>query len=107
VWSFSTAASAAVVLCATVAVLEGVCAGKNVRAFFDRLCFPRYSAPLCVWAIIGAAYYAIFGFVTFRLLSAAPPSLLARAALTLIVAMMVANALTNLVIFRARNLHLS
>ena len=106
-WSVSTAASAAVALCATVAVLEGVCAGRNVRAFFDTVRFPRYSAPLWVWSIIGALYYAVFGFLVFRLLSAVPPSSLARVTLTLIVSMMVANALTNLVIFRARNLHLS
>ena len=68
---------------------------------------PRYSAPLWLWSIIGALYYALFGFLIFRLLSAVQPSLLARATLTLIVAMMVANALANLVIFRARNLHLS
>ena len=105
--SFSTAAWIAVVLCATVAVLEGACAGKNVRAFFDTLRFPRYSAPLWVWSIIGAMYYAIFGFVAFRLLGAVPPSFLARVTLALIAGMMVGNALANLVIFRARNLHLS
>lgn len=106
-WSNSTAAYAAVVLCLTVAVLEGVCAGKNVRAFFQTLRFPRYSAPLRVWSIIGAVYYGIFGFVAFRMLSEVPPSLFARATLVLIVAMMVGNALSNLVIFRARNLHVS
>jgi len=96
-----------VVLCVFVAVLEGVCAGKNIRAFFQTVRVPRYSAPLWVWSIIGAAYYAVFGFIAFRLLSAVPPSFLARATLTLLVAMMVANALTNLIIFRARNLPLS
>ena len=107
VCSLSTAAYAAVVLCATVAILEAICAGKNVRAFFQTLRFPRYSAPLWVWSIIGAVYYAIFGFVTFRLLSAVPPSFLARATLVLIVTMMIVNALSNLVIFRARDLHVS
>src|SRR5262245_47477995 len=102
-----TAAWASVALCAIAATLEGVCAGRNVRAFFDTLRFPSYSAPLWVWSIIGAAYYASFGFVVFRLLSAAPGLPLAAATLTLIVAMMLGNALANLVIFRARNLHLS
>ena len=106
-WSASTAASAAFALCAVVAALEGVCAGRNVRAFFQTLRFPRYSAPLWVWSIIGLAYYAIFGFMTFRLLSAVPPSLLARTTLALILVMMVGNALANLVIFRARDLQLS
>ena len=107
VFSTSTAALAAVLLCATAAVLEGVCAGKNVRAFFNTLCFPRYSAPLWVWSIIGALYYATFGFVVFRLLTVAWPSFLARVTMALIVVMMFANGLTNLVIFRARNLYVS
>lgn len=105
--SSTTAAWTAIAVCAAAAVLEGLCAGRNVRAFFATLRFPRYSAPLWVWSIIGGVYYAIFGFVLFRLLSAAPPSVLVAATLTLIVAMMVGNGLTNLVIFRGRNLHLS
>jgi tryptophan-rich sensory protein len=52
-------------------------------------------------------YYAIFGYVVFRLLSSAPPSVLTGTMLTLIVLMMVGNGLANLAIFRARNLRLS
>jgi tryptophan-rich sensory protein len=106
-WPVGTAATAAVVLCAAMAVLEGICAGNNVREFFRTLQFPRYSAPLWVWSIIGVAYYATFGFLAFRLLSAVQPSFLSRAALALLVGMMLGNALSNLVIFRARDLHLS
>jgi len=94
-------------LCAVAATLEGLCAGRNVRLFFETLRFPSYSAPLWVWSIIGIVYYAIFGFVVFRLLSTTPTSPLAGATLALIIAMMLGNALANLVIFRARNLHLS
>lgn len=42
-------------ICGTAAVLEGACAGKNVKAFFATLRFPRYSAPLWVWTIIGVS----------------------------------------------------
>lgn len=94
-------------MCGVAAALEGVCAGRNVRPFFDTLRFPPYSAPLWVWSIIGAVYYAIFGFVVFRLLSGVLPVALAGATLTLIVVMMLGNALANLVIFRSRDLHLS
>ena len=93
-------------VCAVTAALEGVCAGKNVRMFFQTVRFPRYAAPLWAWSIIGAMYYAIFGVVLFRLLSGPPPSVLAGATLTLIIAMMLGNALANVVIFRARNLQL-
>ena len=103
----TNAAWAAVVVCVLAAILEGVCAGRNIRPFFDTFRFPPYSAPLWVWSIIGAVCYAVFGFVVFRLLSVAPPTTLSRPTLTLIVAMMIGNALSNLVIFRARNLRLS
>jgi tryptophan-rich sensory protein len=95
------------VVCGVAAALEGLCAGRNVRTFFETLRFPPYSAPLWIWSIIGAVYYAIFGFVVFRLLSGALPAGLTAATLTLIVVMMLGNALANLVIFRARKLHLS
>jgi tryptophan-rich sensory protein len=107
VLSWTTAALASVALCAAAAGLEGACAGGNVRGFFQTLRFPRFSAPLWVWSIIGALYYVIFGFVVFRLLSTAPRSALTSAAFALIMVMMFGNAIANLVIFRARNLRLS
>lgn len=94
-------------VCVMAAALEGVCAGKSVKAFFAALRFPPYSAPLWVWSLIGALYYAIFCFVLYRLLRLGGDSALRRAALALIMFMMVVNALTNYVIFRARNLRLS
>lgn len=94
-------------VCVLAAALEGACAGKNVKAFYAELRFPRYSAPLWVWGIIGGLYYLIFWFTLYRLLRLDDGSVLRGAALTLILFMMVVNALTNYVIFRARNLLLS
>lgn len=88
------------------AALEGVCAGRNVRSFFSTLRFPPYSAPLWVWSIIGGLYYVIFWFVTFRLLKL-DSSLIRSLALALVLFMMIINALTNYIIFRARNLRIS
>jgi translocator protein len=93
--------------CVMAAALEGVCAGRNVKAFYAELRFPRCSAPLWVWGIIGALYYLIFWFVLYRLLRLDSDSAFRRVALTLILFMMAVNALTNYVIFRARNLRLS
>lgn len=93
--------------CALAAVLEGVCAGKNVKSFFAKLRFPPYSAPLWVWSIIGGLYYVIFCFVIYRLLRLDSDAALRPAALTLILFMMIVNALTNYIIFRAQNLRLS
>ena len=104
--SFGYALLVSCVVCVLAAAFEGACAGRNVSAFFSTLKFPRYSAPLWVWSIIGGVYYLIFGFVTYRLLRL-DGSLLRTAALALVLFMMVVNALTNYIIFRARNLRLS
>jgi tryptophan-rich sensory protein len=106
VLSSTNAAAAAVIVCALTAALEGVCAGRNIRAFFDTVRFPPYAAPLWLWPIIGAVYYIEFGFVVFRLLTAVSPTSVRHVTLALIIAMMVGNALSNLVIFRARDLRL-
>lgn len=94
-------------VCILAAALEGLCAGKNVKTFFAKLRFPRYSAPLWVWTIIGGLYYVIFWFVLYRLLSLDNDSALKSIALALILFMLILNALTNYVIFRAQNLRLS
>ena len=95
-----------IVICALTASLEGVCAGRNVKAFFATLKFPPYSAPLWIWSIIGGGYYLIFGVVTYRLLRL-DNSPLRNAGFVLALFMMLVNALTNYIIFRARNLRLS
>lgn len=93
--------------CLVAAATEGVCAGNNVKSFYATLRFPPYSAPLWLWSIIGGIYYLIFWFVLYRLLRLDTSSLLKPIAFALIAFMMLANALTNYVIFRARNLYLS
>jgi len=97
----------AIGICIVAAALEGVCAGSNVKSFYATLRFPRYSAPLWLWSIIGAIYYLIFCFVIYRLLLLNASSALRSDALILIAFMMVVNALTNYLIFRARNLYFS
>lgn len=82
----------AVGICAVAAALEGVCAGRNVKAFFAQLRFPPFSAPLWVWSIIGGLYYVVFCFVLYRLLRLDSDSALKRAALALIFLMMIVNA---------------
>ena len=93
--------------CIIGAALEGVCAGKNVKAYYGVLRFPPYSAPLWVWYIIGGLYYAVFFFVIYRLLRYHGDAVLKHATLTLILFMMIVNAFWNYVFFRARNLFLA
>jgi tryptophan-rich sensory protein len=83
-------------ICAVAAALEGVCAGKNVKSFYAELRFPRYSAPLWVWAIIGGLYYVIFCFVLYRLLRLDSDSAIKNLALALILFVMVATYLCQL-----------
>ncbi|MEK6336446.1 MAG: tryptophan-rich sensory protein [Acidobacteriota bacterium] len=94
-------------ICAAAALLEGLCAGKNVRPFFASLKFPRYSAPLWIWSIIGGLYYVIFGFVLYRLFRITTASSIKLVVFALIVFMLLVNALTNYLIFRAQDLRLS
>jgi len=96
-----------ILICGTAAALEGACAGKNVRPFFASLRFPRYSAPLWIWTIIGGVYYLIFFAIIYRLLRLGNYPARWYATLVLLVFMMTVNGLTNYVIFRARNLYLS
>jgi tryptophan-rich sensory protein len=95
------------IICGLAAAFEGACAGSNVKSFFATLRFPRYSAPLWVWTIIGGVYYVIFFFLTYRLFRLSNYSARWYVTMGLIVFMMTVNGLTNYVIFRARNLRLS
>ena len=93
--------------CVIAAVLEGLCSGKGVKEYFAKLKFPRYSAPLWVWYIIGGLYYLIFFYVIYRVLRQNTRDSLTQATLGFIVFMMVLNALWNYVFFRAQNLFVS
>lgn len=94
-------------ICIIAALLEGLCAGRNVKSFFASLQSPRYSPSLWLWSIIGGVYYIIFWFLLFRLFRLQTDSFLKVIALALIIFMMIVNAFTNYIIFRARNLYLS
>jgi len=97
----------AVAICIVSAAIEGLCAGTHVRVFFAMLRAPKYSAPLPIWYAIGVGYYLIFGFILYRLLILRGPTGWVQSALILILVMMLANALWNLIFFRARNLYLA
>lgn len=94
-----------VIICGVAAGLEGVSAGRNVSSFFKSLRFPRYALPTWAWALVGAGYYGLFGFLLYRIMLLS--SRLAAPTLALAVFMMVANALSNIVIFRKRDLRLA
>ena len=94
-------------ICVFAAILEGVCAGSNVKQFFAKLKFPSYAPPLWFWYLIGIIYYATFSFVIYRILRIPDASLLKQATLALIIFMMIANAAWNWIFFRAQKLFVS
>ncbi len=57
-----------------------------------------------MWYAIGVLSYVTFGFVLYRLLLLPRDSVLVTGTLALVAAMMLANALWNLLFFRARRL---
>ena len=91
-------------ICLVAAAFEGACAGKNVKAYFARLRFPGYSAPLPVWYAIGGIYYLVFGFLLYRMLRVESNSVLPLVTIAFIVFMMFANGSWNYIFFRRRDL---
>ena len=100
------AALISVAVCMSAAGLEGVCAGKNVKAYFAKLRWPPYSAPLWVWYTIGGVYYVTFFYILYRIIKL-HGSELKLATLALILIMMILNAAWNYLFFRAQNLFLA
>lgn len=91
-------------ICIVGAILEGLTAGNNVKAFFAKLRFPAYSPPLWAWYIIGILYYLICFTILYRLFRYNGDTPLWKAAFTLVLIVIATNALWNYIFFRARNL---
>ena len=49
-------------------MLEGLFAGKGVKAFIANLRTPAYAPPFGVWIIIDVFYYIISFFISYRVL---------------------------------------
>src|SRR5262245_19742293 len=90
------------IVCVVAAVLEGLCAGKNVKSYFAELKQPQYSPPFWVWTIIGGLFYVTFFFVLYRVLRRYDGAASRVATIILILVMMLLNALWNYLFFRAR-----
>ena len=81
-------------------------AGRGVRQRLAELRKPRYSPPFTLWLVIGAAYYAIcFTVLRYLLARAFSPSIIATCSLLIVV--LLANALWSILFFRWRDLRLS
>jgi tryptophan-rich sensory protein len=96
----------ALAICLAAAALEGLLAGRGVRAHLARLNQPRYSPPFAVWVGIGLCYYLIC-FIILTRLTASTRSAATGVAFALIAALLIGNAVWNLVFFRLKNLEAS
>ena len=92
------------VLCVISVALEGIFAGGDIRRRLAELRMPRYVPPLWGWVVIGLFYYAMCFAILHRLFSLPPETSLRKISLTLILALMLTNALWNYFFFRSRNL---
>src|SRR5438094_10172781 len=91
-------------ICIISAMLEGLCAGKGVKAFITSLHTPSYAPPFWAWIIIGVFYYIISFFISYRVLRHSGDDFLKAVSLTLLLAMMSINAAWNYVFSRSHNL---
>jgi tryptophan-rich sensory protein len=91
-------------ICVLVAVLEGLCAGRDPMAKLKATRQPSWSPPNWLWVLIGIAWYAICFIALVRLLGLWPAR---QAPVILLVALMVANASANILQFRLERLDLA
>ena len=97
---------AAIAICLVGAALEGLFAGRGVKRRLAQLRQPLHSSSFAVWVGIGLCYYLICFVVLSRLIRSAP-SVLWWATFALTVALLIGNAVWNLVFFRLKNVEAS
>ncbi len=94
----------AAICCLAAVVLEGVCAGGDIRSRLAELRKPRFVPPLWGWIAIGVVYYVICFAVLYRLFSLTNATPFRSGAILLTVLLMLINAGWNWSFFRSRNL---
>ena len=93
----------ALAVCLVGALLAGLCAGSGAKKYLSELKWPSFSPPLCAWYTIGVVYYVVVFVCVYRVLQR-PTLPFRNAALTLLLMIVVLNALWNVLFFRAKNL---
>lgn len=97
------ALSKAVGLCLISIVLEAVSATKDGKKWFENLRQPTYSFSFSFWYVIGGLYYIICGVIAYRQFDRSPDIL--TLPIILLTLIMIANGLTNFILFRFRSLN--
>ncbi len=94
----------ATICCLAAVILEGVCAGGDIRSRLAELRKPRFVPPLWGWIAIAVVYYVICFGVLYRLFSLTSGTPFRTGAILLMVLLMLINAGWNWFFFRSRNL---
>ncbi len=100
------AALVALAVCIVAAAFEGLLAGRGVKRRLTELRQPPHSPPFAVWVGIGLFYYLICFVILSRLIRSTP-SPLRWLAIAFVAALLIGNALWNLVFFRHKNVEAS
>jgi len=93
----------ALALCAVGVGLEGIATGSGVKQRFAALRLPAWAPRLGLWIAIGGAYYVVCFMVLSSVLTL-PSSASRTTALTLMLSIMLINAVWNWLFFRSRDL---
>ena len=96
-----------VIICVTVAILEGALAGTGARQRLAQLRMPPYSPPFALWLVIGFLFYAMCFVILRHVLSTGLVSSSQVFALVLTVVLLLANAFWSVLFFRWRDLRAS
>jgi tryptophan-rich sensory protein len=97
----------ALLACGAAAICEGIMSGTRIKSRFAELRLPKGAPPLWAWGIIGGAYYVLFFFLLKSILAGTSISFWTSVTLTLMAALLIANAGWNWLFFRKKDLWLS
>lgn len=92
----------AIAVCLISITIEAVSATKEGKQWFESLKRPKYSFSFRVWYIVGAAYYILFGIITYRQFAMGKTFFSLPIVLLLLV--MLINGLSNFVVFKFRSI---
>ena len=92
----------AIAVCLISITIEAVSATKEGKQWFESLKRPKYSFSFRVWYIVGAAYYILFGIITYRQFAMGKTFFSLPIILLLLV--MLINGLSNFIVFKFRSI---
>lgn len=91
-------------LCLVSIVIEAFSATREGKKWFENLRQPECSFPFSFWYMVGGLYYILCGIIAYRQFHVLNGFV--SLPVTLLMLMMIANGLTNFILFRFRSLRM-